>query len=134
MNVTGSRDFAHRSAANIGDPLSRAGLAEKFREFSALAAGTITGLADGADDNGVCVDSGANALLLLLRDLAAEAAEKIQGADVFVSCREAEQRLRDKLTEDDERAADPWLALRASGLDEIRAAHVVGVQHEAAYA
>jgi hypothetical protein len=132
MNANGSRDFAHNAASRITDSLNRAGLAETLREASATAAGAITGLADAADDNGVCVDSGVNALLLMLRDVAAEVAEKIQAGDVFVSCREAEQRLRDRLARDEGYAADPQLTLRASDLDEyVAAAYVAGTRREA---
>jgi len=131
MNATESRDFAHNAASRITDSLNRADLAEKFREASATAAGAITGLADAADDNGVCVDSGVNALLLLIRDVAAETADKIAAGDVFVSCREAEQRLRDRLARDEEYAADPHLTLRASDLDEyVAAAYVAGTRRE----
>jgi hypothetical protein len=136
MNVTGSRDFAHHAASRIRDPLSRAGLAETFREMSALAAGAITGLAEAADNDGACVDSGVNAVLLMVRDMAAEAAEKVHAGDVFVSCREAEQRLRDRCARDDEFAADPYLMLRDSDLAHRTAAayNAGAADRETAYA
>jgi hypothetical protein len=82
MNANQSRDFAHRSAANIGDPLARAALAEKFRESAALLVGADSGLAAAAPAGKQAtpgVSSEIATALLALRMLA----DRIASGDVF---------------------------------------------------
>lgn len=131
MNVTGSRAFAHRAASNITDELSRAGLSEKAREAGALFGGILDGLKVAAGERGLCVNSAVEAVLLNLATLATDAAEAIYSGDVFTSCREAERRQQYRRARDEEYAADPYLMLRASGLDEATAsAYADGTQRE----
>ncbi|MER7280459.1 hypothetical protein ABT369_39080 [Dactylosporangium sp. NPDC000244] len=121
MNANESERFARKSAVNITDALSRAGLAEKFREAAAICAGAQDGLRIAADDLGVCVDSGIEANLKLAMTILAEVAEQIAAATVFVTCAERDEIEEDRLTRHAEYERNPMYAVTRNQLDQYAA-------------
>jgi hypothetical protein len=127
MNVHESECYARKAAANITDPLSRVGLAEKHREAAALAEGTLAGLRDGCPDGhdiSASVEAQLSSALFALR----MAADRIQDGTVYTPA-VAEEPVSDLVE-----TTGPLYALTADQLaardDRIRMATIAALRAE----
>lgn len=119
MNANQLDRWARRAAADVTDPLSRAGLAEKFRGAAALAVGAESGLPAAANERGLCVDSGITAQLQLVHAVLGEIAEQIAGGDVFMTHAERDDLEQDRLTRRADYQANPMYLVDGAQLAAI---------------